>query len=79
MGKLPSGTKFDPLKEKVRALVKLANFKSQEAGDENERLTRVFRAHEQLTNMLIGMIDERRSSSTAWSEIASCTWPPKSA
>jgi methyl-accepting chemotaxis protein len=58
LAKLPAGSKFDPLKEKVRALVKLADFKSTERGNETERLTRVFRAHEQLTNLLIGMIDD---------------------
>jgi methyl-accepting chemotaxis protein len=58
LAKLPAGTKFEPLKEKVRALVKLADFKPREVSDETERLTRVFRAHEQLTNLLIGMIDD---------------------
>jgi methyl-accepting chemotaxis protein len=58
LAKLPAGSKFEPLKERVRALVKLAEFKSTERGNETDRLTRVFRAHEQLTNMLIGMIDD---------------------
>jgi methyl-accepting chemotaxis protein len=59
LAKLPAGTKFDPLKERVRALVKLADFKPrQEAGDEMDRLQKVFRAHEQLTNLLLGLIDD---------------------
>src|SRR5689334_18479253 len=39
LAKLPAGTKFEPLKAKVHELVKLANFKSRESGDESERLT----------------------------------------
>ena len=53
---LPAGAKFDPLKEKVRDLVKLADFKAGEAG--MARLEKVFRAHEQLNNLLIGLIDD---------------------
>jgi methyl-accepting chemotaxis protein len=56
--KLPAGTKFEPLKEKVRGLAKLANFKPREARDETDRLQQVFRAHEQLNNLLIGLIDD---------------------
>ncbi len=58
LAKLPAGSKFDPLKERVRALVKLAEFKPQQDADGAERLNRVFRAHEQLTNLLIGLIDD---------------------
>jgi len=58
LGKLPAGTKFDPLKAKVHELVKLADFKPRESEDETERLTRVFRAHEQLNTLLIGLIDD---------------------
>ncbi|HMK79113.1 MAG TPA: methyl-accepting chemotaxis protein [Xanthobacteraceae bacterium] len=53
---LPAGAKFDPLREKVRDLIKLANFKGGETGI--ERLEKVFRAHEQLNNLLIGLIDD---------------------
>src|SRR3954471_23875905 len=56
--KLPPGTKFEPLKEKVRGLAKLADFKPREGESEMERLTKVFRAHEQLTNLLITLIDD---------------------
>src|SRR3954463_5780792 len=56
--KLPAGTKFEPLKEKVRGLAKLADFKQRDGGDEMARLTRVFRAHEQLSNLLISLIDD---------------------
>src|ERR1043166_9158526 len=58
LGKLPAGAKFDPLKAKVRDLVKLANFKARDGENETERLTQVFRAHEQLNNLLIGLIDD---------------------
>src|SRR5262245_23398379 len=59
LAKLPSGGKFDPLKERVTALVKLADFKSREAGDsETARLQKVFRAHESLAGVLISLIDD---------------------
>jgi methyl-accepting chemotaxis protein len=58
LAKLPAGAKFEPLKEKVRGLAKLANFKPREEGDDSERLQQVFRAHEQLNNLLIGLIDD---------------------
>ena len=58
LGKLPAGEKFEPLKAKVADLVKLANFKARDGEDETERLNRVFRAHEQLNNLLIGLIDD---------------------
>jgi methyl-accepting chemotaxis protein len=59
LAKLPAGNKFDPLKERVRALVKLADFKARaESGDDMERLQKVFRAHEQLTILLLGLIDD---------------------
>ena len=54
---LPAGTKFEPLKEKVRELIKLASFKTGGEGG-TERLQLVFRAHEQLNNLLIGLIDD---------------------
>ena len=59
LAKLPPGTKFEPLKERVRELAKLTDFKARGGGEsEMERLTKVFRAHEQLTNLLIGLIDD---------------------
>src|SRR3954454_8383105 len=58
LAKIPAGEKFEPLKARVRELVKLASFKSREGSDETERLTQVFRAHEQLNNLLIGLIDD---------------------
>jgi phosphoglycerate-specific signal transduction histidine kinase len=56
--KLPAGAKFDPVKERVRALVKLADFKAGGGENEAERLNKVFRAHEQLTNLLIPLVDD---------------------
>src|SRR5882672_4459685 len=58
LAKLPAGIKFEPLKEKVRGLAKLANFKPRDEGNDSERLQQVFRAHEQLNNLLIGLIDD---------------------
>jgi methyl-accepting chemotaxis protein len=65
LAKLPAGAKFDPLKERVRGLAKLADFKSRAgqpavdgAGDDMARLTAVFRAHEALSLLLIGLIDD---------------------
>ena len=58
LAKLPPGTKFEPLKERVRELSKLTDFKTRGGESEMERLTKVFRAHEQLTNLLIGLIDD---------------------
>jgi methyl-accepting chemotaxis protein len=58
LAKLPPGTKFDPLKERVRGLIKLADFAPREGADGMERLTRVFRAHEALSNLLLGLIDD---------------------
>src|SRR5437763_1620190 len=58
LAKLPPGTKFEPLKQRVRGLAKLAEFKPREGESEMDRLTKVFRAHEQLTNLLISLIDD---------------------
>jgi methyl-accepting chemotaxis protein len=58
LAKLPPGAKFDPLKERVRGLIKIADFKTRDATDEKERLNQVFRAHETLSNLLIGLIDD---------------------
>src|SRR5205823_4764504 len=58
LAKLPPGTKFEPLKEKVRGLAKLADFKARQGVDDKERLNNVFRAHGQLTSLLITLIDD---------------------
>src|ERR1043166_1257087 len=58
LAKLPPGAKFEPLKEKVRGLANFADFKPLAGEDEMARLTRVFRAHEQLANLLVTMIDD---------------------
>src|SRR4051795_1820039 len=58
LAKLPPGTKFEPLKQQVRGLAKLADFKPREGESEMDRLAKVFRAHEQLTNLLISLIDD---------------------
>jgi methyl-accepting chemotaxis protein len=58
LAKLPAGSKFEPLKEKVRGLAKLADFKAQAGTEEKDRLNNVFRAHEQLTNLLVTLIDD---------------------
>src|SRR3954471_18595217 len=58
LAKLPAGAQFDPVKERVRALVNLADFKSGDGAEETERLNKVFRAHEQLTNLLISLVDD---------------------
>jgi methyl-accepting chemotaxis protein len=58
LAKLPPGSKFEPLKEKVRSLAKLADFKPRQDDNDMERLQQVFRAHEALTNLLIGLIDD---------------------
>jgi methyl-accepting chemotaxis protein len=59
LAKLPAGSKFEPLKAKVHDLVQLADFKAaREAGRESERLTGVFRSHEQLNKLLVALIDD---------------------
>jgi methyl-accepting chemotaxis protein len=59
LAKLPKGPKFDGLKERVAALVKLADFKAQGAGESDmARLQKVFRAHESLTGVLISLVDD---------------------
>ena len=58
LGKLPSGVKFDSLKEQVAALVKLADFKTTTAESGQARLEKVFRAHETLTGLLITLVDD---------------------
>ncbi len=56
--KLPPGATFEPVKEKLRNLTKLADFKPRREGSETERLEQVFRAHEALNLLLIGLIDD---------------------
>src|SRR4051794_2967978 len=58
LAKLPPGSKFEPLKQQVRGLAKLADFKPRTGENGTERLTQVFRAHEALSNLLITMIDD---------------------
>ncbi len=59
LAKLPKGPKFDSLKERVTALVKLADFKAAAAGESDmARLQKVFRAHEGLTGVLISLVDD---------------------
>jgi methyl-accepting chemotaxis protein len=61
LAKLPAEDKFAPLKTQLETLVKLADFKPRDAAaadDEAERLGRVFRAHEQLTGLLVSLTDD---------------------
>ena len=59
LAKLPKGPTFDSLKERVTALVKLADFKAAAAGESDmARLQKVFRAHESLTGVLISLVDD---------------------
>jgi methyl-accepting chemotaxis protein len=59
LAKLPKGPKFDSLRERVTALVKLADFKARAAGENDAtRLQKVFRAHESLTGVLISLVDD---------------------
>src|SRR5207244_328450 len=60
--RLPADAKFSPLKSQVAALVALADFSTRaEATDEgahNARLQKIFRIHEQLTGVLITLVDD---------------------
>jgi len=59
LAKLPKGSKFDNLKQRVTALVDLADFKARAAGDsEMARLQNVFRMHESLAGVLVSLIDD---------------------
>jgi methyl-accepting chemotaxis protein len=62
LARLPNDAKFDPVKAQVAALVALADFKQKPAaaGAEGDaaRLQKVFRAHENLTGLLITLIDD---------------------
>ena len=68
--KLPAGAKFEPLKERVRALAQFADFKPRGSDTEMDRLTKVFRAHEQLSNLLTGLIDGLNADVTMQSDEA---------
>ncbi len=59
--KLPGDAEFAPLKAQIGDLLKLAEFKvaaRSGAVTEADRLKRVFRAHEQLTGLLIKLVDD---------------------
>jgi methyl-accepting chemotaxis protein len=57
--KLPNDEKYKNLRERTSNLMKLADFKSGGASDnEAARLQNVFRAHEGLANVLITLIDD---------------------
>jgi methyl-accepting chemotaxis protein len=58
LGKLPAGSKYDGLRERVRGFTKMADFKPHAGESEMERLQKVFHAHEALTKLLIGLIDD---------------------
>jgi methyl-accepting chemotaxis protein len=73
LAKLPKSSKFDNLKQRVSALVALADFKASAAAadaapdgaapdgaarDEAARLQSVFRAHESLAGVLVSLIDD---------------------
>ncbi len=70
LGKLPAGSKYDALRERVRGLNKLADFKPRTGESEMERLQKVFRAHETLTKLLIGLIDDLNLDVTTQSDEA---------
>src|SRR6185295_3724588 len=58
LGKLPAGSKYDALRERVRGLTRMADFKPRAGDSDMDRLQKVFRAHEALTKLLIGLIDD---------------------
>jgi methyl-accepting chemotaxis protein len=63
LAKLPKSSKFDNLKQRVAALVALADFKARanaDAGAQNDaaRLQSVFRAHEGLAGVLVALVDD---------------------
>ena len=70
LGKLPAGSKYDGLRERVRGLMKLADFKPRGGESEMERLQKVFRAHETLTKLLLGLIDDLNLDVVAQSDDA---------
>ena len=70
LAKLPAGSKYDALRERVRAFTRLADFKPRAGDSEMERLQKVFRAHEELTKLLIGLIDDLNLDVTTQSDDA---------
>jgi len=59
LAKLPKEPKFDSLRDRAAALVKLADFKDRAGGEsEMTRLQRIFRVHESLTGVLVSLIDD---------------------
>jgi methyl-accepting chemotaxis protein len=69
LAKLPKSSKFDNLKQRVAALVALADFKARAAGNDDTarddmlrndsaRLQSVFRAHEGLAGVLVSLVDD---------------------
>ncbi|MDT3687575.1 MAG: methyl-accepting chemotaxis protein [Pseudorhodoplanes sp.] len=59
LSRLPNDPKYNSLREKTGLLLKLADFKSGAAGEnEAARLQNVFRAHEGLAQVLITLIDD---------------------
>ena len=70
LAKLPAGSKYDALRERVRGLTKMADFKPRAGDSEMERLQKVFRAHETLTKLLVGLIDDLNLDVVARSEDA---------
>jgi methyl-accepting chemotaxis protein len=70
LAKLPAGSKYDGLRDRVRALTKLADFRPRAGESEMERLQKVFRSHETLTKLLIGLIDDLNQGVVAQSDDA---------
>ena len=62
---LPSGSKFEPLKQEVRGLLKLADFRSGSGEAAAERLQKVLRLHDALDRMLASLIDDINVDATA--------------
>ena len=61
LARLPADAKFAPVKAQLENLVRLADFKAaarSSGGEATERLHKVFRAHETLTNLLITLVDD---------------------
>jgi len=58
LAKLPKEAKYESLRGRVAALVKLADFKRRGGEGDSDRLQQVFRAHESLANLLISLTDD---------------------
>lgn len=72
LAKLPGGEKFANLRTQVTELVKLAAFKpgANAGAAETDRLNRVFRIHERLTNLLVTLTDDQNFEMVLKSEEA---------